>query len=123
MGVERHAVGSVVAAWQDEIEHAIDNIKRTKFDRWMRREWHKAAVRGRGSPERKAEWKEWRRRRSGEAGRDGTHGLNHSRASQPKVWVRGRVPKEFLDWVEGHWSHDGETRAVLNECCFEVWEG
>ena len=42
--------------------------------------------------------------------------------TQPRVWVRGHVPKEFLDWVERHWAHDNETKAMLSKCCFEVWE-
>ena len=29
---------------------------------------------------------------------------------------------EFLDWVDRYWSHDDETRVMLSECCFEVWE-
>ncbi len=41
------------AAWADEIELAIDNAKRTKFDRWMRSEWHKAAARARWSAQAK----------------------------------------------------------------------
>ena len=49
MEVERHAVGSAGTAWRDEIEHAIDGIKRTKLDRWTRRQWHKAAARSRWS--------------------------------------------------------------------------
>ena len=44
-------------------------------------------------------------------------------ADQPKVWVKGHVPREFLDWVERYWSHDGETRAMLGGWGFGVWEG
>jgi hypothetical protein len=49
------------AAWAEEIEHAIDNVKRTKSDKWMRREWHKAAARERWSEGRKSERVQWER--------------------------------------------------------------
>ena len=68
MDVERYAGRS---AWWDEIEHAIDNVKRTKFDKWMRREWHKAAARERWSEGRKAKRMEWNSRRSRGEARNG----------------------------------------------------
>lgn len=116
--IEQRGGESTVAAWQDEIEHAIDNVKRTKWDKWMRREWHKAAARERWTEGRKAEWEDWRKRQR----RDDTPQPLRPPAAEPKVWVRGHVPREFLDWVERHWSHDGETRVMLGQCCFEVWE-
>jgi len=120
MDVERHAVRAV---WADEIERAIDSIKRTKFDKWMRREWHKAAARERWSEGRKARWMEWKRRRSHGTSRDDPRQPDRAPVTQSKVWVRGHVPPEFLDWAERHWSHDNETKAMLSECCFEAWEG
>ncbi|MFC1805365.1 hypothetical protein ACFL09_00095 [Planctomycetota bacterium] len=122
MDVERYEGRSMVAAWQSEIEKAIDNVKRNKLDKWMRREWHKAAARERWSADRKAKWAERKGRRPRGAAPDRARMPDRSRVTQPKVWVKGRVPKGFLDWVERHWSHDNETRAVLSECCFEVWE-
>ena len=122
MDVKELATKATTEPWQDEIEHAIDNVKRTESDRWMRREWHKASARGRWSEGRKAKWVESKRRRSTEAVGDDGHQLRRAQSSQPKVWVRGHVPKEFLDWVERYWSHDDETRAMLDGCCFEVWE-
>ena len=119
MDAEHHAA---VAGWKDEIEHAIDNVKRTKLDKWMRREWHRAGARERWAEDRKAEWEDWRRRRRRETGKGNSQRLGRRCTTQAKVWVKGRVPREFLGWVERHWSHDGETKAMLNECCFEVWE-
>ena len=110
------------AAWEDEIERAIDSVKRTNLRRWMRKEWHKAAARDHWSEGRKARWMEWKRDRSPEASRDPCHQSERPRVAQPKVWVKGHVPREFLDWVERHWSHGNETRAVLRGCCFEAWE-
>ena len=59
MDVERQAVGSVEVAWHEEIENAIDRVKRTKFDKWMRTEWHKAGARERWTAGRKAGWVRW----------------------------------------------------------------
>ena len=116
------AIGSEAEAWREEIKRAIDNVKRTKWDKWMRREWHKEAARSRWSAERMARWVKWRGRRRREAVAEASRQPGCPRSAQSKVWVKGRVPKEFLDWVERHWSHDNETRAMLRECCFEVWE-
>ena len=118
MAIEGQAVGSIGTAWADEIEHAIDNVKRTGFDKWMRREWHKAGARERWSEGRKAKWTDWKERQRC----DETRQPFGPPAAEPKVWVKGHVPREFLDWVERYWSHDDETRAMLGECCFEVWE-
>jgi len=30
------------AKWKEEIERAISGVKRTEFDRWMRKEWYRA---------------------------------------------------------------------------------
>ena len=51
--------GSAGTAWREETERAIDNVKRTKLDKWMRREWHKAAARDHWSEGRKVKWVEW----------------------------------------------------------------
>lgn len=63
MGVEQHRDRSMVAAWQSEIEKAIDSVKRTDLGKWMRTEWHRAGARGNWSEGRKAGWVEWRSRR------------------------------------------------------------
>jgi hypothetical protein len=111
-----------VMSCKEEIERAVRNAKRAELDRWMRREWYKAAARGRWSAERKAEWKEWRRRRREDETQEGSNRPDHHRVGHAKVWVKGHVPKDFLDWVERHWSHDRETRSMLGQCCFEAWE-
>ena len=85
----------------------------------MRRGWHKAGVRDRWPAGRKAKWLEWKKERSCTPARVRP---DRSRAMQSKVWVKGHVPSVFLDWVERYWNHDNGTRAVLGECCFEVWE-
>jgi len=113
---------SLRAEWRDEIERAVDNVKRTEWDKWMRREWHKADSRRQWSADRKARWLDWRERRSSGGTRMEAGQPERVSVTPPKVWVRGRVPKEFLDWVERHWSHDNETKAMLSECCFEEWE-
>ena len=56
MDVEEHDV----AVWKDDVERAIDNVKRTKVDTWMRKEWHKAGARDHWSEGRKAKWVGWR---------------------------------------------------------------
>ena len=33
--------------WREEIEKATDNVKRKGWDKWMRKEWHRAVARGR----------------------------------------------------------------------------
>lgn len=63
MDAERCAIGPVTAAWKDEIERAIDNVKRTNLGRWIRREWHRAGARDHWSEGRKAEWVGWWSRR------------------------------------------------------------
>ena len=43
-------VASSDSGWRDEIERAIDNVKRTATDKWYRKQWHRtAALRKRGS--------------------------------------------------------------------------
>ena len=32
----------LLAAWRNEIQRAIDSVKRTKLDKWFRREWYRA---------------------------------------------------------------------------------
>ncbi|MBL7133606.1 MAG: hypothetical protein ISS78_05865 [Phycisphaerae bacterium] len=107
---------------QEEIEHAIDSVKQTHLDEWMRTEWHRAGARDRWSKGRKVRWMAWKRRGLTGAATGPASQVNRPRIAQSKAWVKGQVPREFLDWVERHWSHDDETRAVLSECCFEVWE-
>ena len=77
----------------------------------MRREWHKAGARERWAADREAKWVEWKRRRYGEGSPDGSHRPDRSGATQSKVWVKGHVPNEFLDWVERSWSHGDEGPA------------
>ncbi len=122
MDIQRHVEQATSAAWADEIERAIDNVKRTQWDRWMRSEFHKAEARRRWSADRQARWEEWRKKHPHEATRDQVGQTEGIATTSSKVWVQGRVPREFLDWVERHWSHDNETKAMLSECCFEVWE-
>ena len=92
------------------------------LDKWTRREWHKAAARERWSEGRKTRWEDWRRGLSREPGRDDGHRPKHVPVAEPKVWVKGRAPKEFADWVERHWSQDDETRAIVSECRIEACE-
>ena len=110
------------AVWAEEIERAIANAKRSESDKWMRREWHKAESRRRWSADRKARWLAWRERRSSGATRVEVSQPERASVRPAKVWVRGRVPKEFLDLTERCWSHDRQTKVMLSECCFEVWE-
>ena len=107
---------------REEIEHAIDNVKRTNLAKWMRREWHKAGARDHWPGNRKVRWMEWKRRGLTGAATGPASQVNRPRIAQSKAWVRGHVPREFLDWVERHWSHDDETRAMLVGCCFEAWD-
>ena len=122
MGVKGIKVEGAWAAWADETELAIDNGKRTKLDKWMRSEWHRATARDRWTAGRKAKWLEWKRHRSPAALRGAGHQPDRGSLAQSKVWAKGHVPKESMDWVERHRSHDTETRAMLRGCCFGVWE-
>ena len=122
MDVKGAAAEGARAAWRGEIEHAIDNVKRTKFDKWMRREWHKATARDRWSEGRRAKWVRWKEHHSPGVSQGAGHPSDRPRTTRSKVWVRGHVRRAFLDWVERHWSHGNETRAVLRGCCFEAWE-
>ena len=122
MELKELAGKATMAAWQDEIERAVDNVKRTRLDRWMRTEWHRAGARDRWPKGRKVQWIEWKRRGLRGAVPEGPHRHDRPQVRQSKVWVKGHVPSEFMDWVEKYWSHDDETRAVLAGCCFEVWE-
>ncbi|MBL7224140.1 MAG: hypothetical protein ISS72_09825 [Candidatus Brocadiae bacterium] len=121
MELKELAGKAMEAAWQDEIERAVSNVKRTKWDKWMRTEFHKAAARNQWSKGRKVRWMEWKRRGLRGAVSEGSHQPDRSHVRQSKVWVKGHVPKEFMDWVDRYWSHADETRAMLCECCFEVW--
>ncbi|MFC1805630.1 hypothetical protein ACFL09_01450 [Planctomycetota bacterium] len=60
MEMKELAAKTRMESWADEIERSIDNVKRTKLDKWMRREWHKAGARSHWSADRKARWEEWR---------------------------------------------------------------
>jgi len=100
----------------------VDNVKRTDSDKWMRREWHKADSRRQWSADRKARCADWREQQSRGGARDEAGHPERASVTPRKVWVRGRVPKEFLDWTERHWGHDEETKSMLSECCFDVWE-
>ena len=48
---------------RDEIERAVDNVKRTELGKWFRREWYKAGARGRWSQQRLAAWCSWGKKR------------------------------------------------------------
>ncbi len=122
MDLTHHAEQAARAAWAEEIERAVDNLKRNRWDQWMRREFHKAAARSKWSADRKARWEEWRERRSHEAAQDEAGQAGSLGVTRPRVWVKGHVPEGFLDWVENRAGHDSETMAMLSECCFEVWE-
>ena len=122
MDVTQHVEQAARAAWAEEIERAVGSVKRTEWDKRMRREWHKADSRRRWSADRTARWLGWKEQHSHWATQDEASQAESVSVTRSKAWVRGRVPKEFLDWTERHWSHDNETKAMLNECCFEVWE-
>jgi hypothetical protein len=42
--------------WRDEVERAIENAKRSAWDRKFRREWYKAMARKRWSRARRERW-------------------------------------------------------------------
>ena len=122
MDVAQQLELSARTAWAEEIERAVDNVKRSGWDKQFRREWHKAASRREWSADRRARWEDWREQHPRETARDGVRQPERVSVTRSKVWIRGHVPGEFLDWVERHWAHDSETKAMLSECCFEVWE-
>jgi len=120
--VEMSSVGSEAPSWREEIEHAIDNARRTESDRRLREGWYKAEARRRWSKERKARWRDWREEHSSEEGRDPTQQPDRPVTGGNRIWVKGHVPKGFLEWAEKHGSHDENTELVLAACCFEEWK-
>ena len=48
---------------RNEIEQAIDDVKRTEFSKWFRKEWYKAGARNRWPEQRLATWRSWKKRR------------------------------------------------------------
>ena len=122
MDVTQQLERAARAAWAEEIERAIANVKRTERDKWMRREWHKADSRRRWSADRKARWADWRERRSQRETPDSSHQCDQPHVTRSKVWVRGRVPREFLDWVERQEGSGPEEREMLAECFLEEWQ-
>jgi len=70
MDVTHQLERAAKAAWAEEIERAIDNVKRSAWDKRFRREWHKADSRRQWSADRKARWADWRERRSSGVARD-----------------------------------------------------
>ena len=53
---EQHAVCLLKQQNRDEIERAIDNAKRSAWDKWFRKEWYKAGARRKGSRKRHNRW-------------------------------------------------------------------
>ena len=47
MELKELAGKAMMAAWQDEIERAVNNVKRTELDKWLRRAWYRGE-RGKG---------------------------------------------------------------------------
>ena len=62
MELKELAGKAMMATWQDEIERAVSNVKRTRLDRWMRAEWHRAGARDHWSEGREARWVVWKKR-------------------------------------------------------------
>jgi len=122
MDVTQQLTQAARVEWAEEIERAVDNVKRTEWDNWMRREWHKADSRRQWPASRKARWADWRAQRSRGVAGDEAGQPEHVLVTRPKVWVRGRVPREFLDWVENREGSDPAERELLAECSLEEWE-
>jgi len=122
MNVTQLADQAARAAWAEEIERAIDNVKRNTESKRLRREWYKAESRGRWSADRKARWEDWRKQQSCGVAQDETGQPKRVSASRPRVWVRGHVPREFLDWLSGQQGSNPEGCEMLAECFFEEWE-
>ena len=47
MNTEQLAGQITAQAWREEIEHAVDNVKRSAWDKHFRKRWHIAAARRR----------------------------------------------------------------------------
>jgi len=115
-------VRSAKAAWAEEIEHAIDNAKRTESDKRLRSGWYKAAARRRWTKDRKARWRDWREEHSGEEAGGRRRQPDSLLVARNKVWVKGHVPKGFIEWAEKRGNHDEKTELMLDACCFEEWK-
>jgi len=122
MNTTQYLGRSAMAAWAEEIERAIDKVKRTQRDKRFKREWHKADARRQWSADRQARWEDWRARRSRGVAQHETGQPKPVPVTPSKVWVRGRVPREFLDWVERQEGSGPEEREMLAECFLEEWQ-
>jgi len=108
--------------WQKEIEHAIDNAKRTEWGKQLRSGWYKAAARRRWTKDRKARWADWREQHSRGEKQGDPSGPDSPLVDGNRIWVKGHVPEGFLEWAEKRGDHDENTELVLDACCFEEWK-
>jgi len=120
MNITQYLGQSARAALAEEIERAIDNVKRSAWDKQFRREWHRAAWRREGHPAPRRAEKVWRNRST--SWRDGHPRAANAGCRPQRVWVRGRVPWEFLDWLSRQEGSGPEEREMLAECFLDEWE-
>ena len=110
----------------EEIERAVDGVKRTRWDKEFRRAWYRAEAlrrKGEGGGKGRGRYK----RKQSITRRPVTHrgGSDSSRAPSSlafvrrRIWVRGHVPRRFLDWFEQQQQSDWQEREMLERCFFE----
>jgi len=120
MNITQYLGQSAKPAWAEEIERAIDNAKRSAWDKQFRREWHRAAWRREGHPASRGAEKAWRSRSTSWAD---AHPQAANAVCRPqRVWLKGRVPREFLDWLSRQDGCEPAEREMLAECFLEEWE-
>ena len=56
LGATDNGLAFLQTAHREEIERAIDNVKRTAWDKWFRRQWYRAGARRRWNSSHRAFW-------------------------------------------------------------------
>ena len=70
-----------------EIERAIQNAKRTDFDKRFRRQWYRGLAVAKWSPERKARYMEWKRSQKRHAHTETGHTNGRRRHVSVPRWI------------------------------------
>ena len=99
MNVTQRLGRTVKAGWAEEIEHAIDNVKRSAWDKQFRRAWCRAGWRRRKLLERRGTEKT--RRSCRVSGWEVHRRPAKASGGLHRVWVRGRVPRDSWTGLRG----------------------
>ena len=56
MMIRKYGPRSLAEKHREEIEKAIENVKRTAWEKWFRKEWHRAGARRKKRTRREGDW-------------------------------------------------------------------